>query len=178
MENKKVIFLVIFFTLFLPGCLTKLQQVILSPSIVEEALNYALTVDGFPYVLGGRGPNEFDCSGLIVWSYKQAYPEISFRVGRKKVSDIAMNDIWRYNTVPLLPTDMQSGDIVFITDSDTVMTHGGMFIEWVDETTFKFINASSYYGKVVIDTWSTSSVIRGQWFAGAGRLQTVRGCLL
>lgn len=35
------------------------------------ALQVALTRIGAPYVWGATGPNEFDCSGLVQWAYKQ-----------------------------------------------------------------------------------------------------------
>ena len=36
------------------------------------AVNAALSKQGSPYVYGATGPNSFDCSGLVQWSYKQA----------------------------------------------------------------------------------------------------------
>ncbi|MGV9793537.1 NlpC/P60 family protein [Gordonia sp. NPDC003422] len=36
------------------------------------AVQAALTRIGDPYVWGATGPNSFDCSGLMVWAYKQA----------------------------------------------------------------------------------------------------------
>lgn len=36
------------------------------------ASNAAETRIGDPYVYGASGPNAFDCSGLVFWSYKQA----------------------------------------------------------------------------------------------------------
>lgn len=171
--KTKAFLLTIVIMLLVAGCVNRLNQVTLTPDIALTALSYAISVEGKPYVLGGRGPDNFDCSGLIVWAYKQAKPDISFRVGNEEVPDVAMNNIWRYNTVPLLPDDMKPGDIVFITDSETKITHGGMFIEWVDDSTFRFINASSYYGTVKVDEWPIIGTVRGQWFAGAGRLQTV-----
>ena len=35
------------------------------------ALQVALTRIGAPYVWGATGPNQFDCSGLVQWAYKQ-----------------------------------------------------------------------------------------------------------
>jgi cell wall-associated NlpC family hydrolase len=35
------------------------------------ALNAALTQRGKPYVWGAAGPSAFDCSGLVVWAFKQ-----------------------------------------------------------------------------------------------------------
>jgi cell wall-associated NlpC family hydrolase len=36
-----------------------------------QALRFALTRVGDPYVWGAAGPNSFDCSGLVMWSYAQ-----------------------------------------------------------------------------------------------------------
>lgn len=38
----------------------------------QKALSYALGKIGSPYVWGAKGPNEFDCSGLVSWAYGQA----------------------------------------------------------------------------------------------------------
>jgi cell wall-associated NlpC family hydrolase len=40
-------------------------------SLERRALDIALTRRGDPYVFGAAGPNEFDCSGLVMWSYAQ-----------------------------------------------------------------------------------------------------------
>ena len=36
------------------------------------AVQAALTRIGDPYVWGGSGPGQFDCSGLVMWSFQQA----------------------------------------------------------------------------------------------------------
>ncbi|MHA6803497.1 C40 family peptidase [Salinifilum ghardaiensis] len=36
------------------------------------AVNAALGKQGSPYVWGAKGPDQFDCSGLVQWSYEQA----------------------------------------------------------------------------------------------------------
>lgn len=41
-----------------------------SPALV--AVQAAITRIGDPYVWGATGPDQFDCSGLMVWAYKQA----------------------------------------------------------------------------------------------------------
>lgn len=40
-------------------------------SVGVQALRKALTRRGDPYVWGGAGPNDFDCSGLVMWAYAQ-----------------------------------------------------------------------------------------------------------
>ena len=40
-------------------------------SLERRALDIALTRRGDPYVFGAAGPYEFDCSGLVMWSYAQ-----------------------------------------------------------------------------------------------------------
>ncbi len=43
----------------------------LTPGSGSSALQAGMTRIGDPYVWGATGPNEFDCSGLVVWAYKQ-----------------------------------------------------------------------------------------------------------
>ncbi len=40
-------------------------------SVGVQALRYALTRIGDPYVWGAAGPGAFDCSGLVMWAYAQ-----------------------------------------------------------------------------------------------------------
>ncbi|MFC5182129.1 C40 family peptidase [Actinomadura harenae] len=40
--------------------------------LAQKALKYAATKKGKPYVYGAAGPNAFDCSGLVQWSYRKA----------------------------------------------------------------------------------------------------------
>lgn len=139
-----------------------------------DALEEALGVTGAPYVWGARGPDEFDCSGLITWAYKKAVGgNAIFRVGNKQTTDATMSDLWKYNIEPLPPQLMRPGDIVFITSDSNMITHGGLFIGWVDDNEFEFVNASSYHGQVAVDTWPVNGTKREQWFVGAGRLKVV-----
>ena len=41
-------------------------------TVGELALDAALSKVGAPYVYGAAGPDAFDCSGLVQWSYRQA----------------------------------------------------------------------------------------------------------
>ncbi len=40
-------------------------------TVGAEALRYAMTRRGDPYVWGAAGPGDFDCSGLVMWAYAQ-----------------------------------------------------------------------------------------------------------
>ncbi|MDQ2789230.1 MAG: C40 family peptidase [Actinomycetota bacterium] len=64
-----------------------------------RAVRAALTRQGAPYIWGAEGPNTFDCSGLMMWAYRQAgvnLPRVSFdqvRVGIPVVSGLLPGDL-------------------------------------------------------------------------------------
>lgn len=182
MKNlKPALKLITVFYLFiavLPGCsLRKNNRVftaVLSDEVAERALAYALDKVGCPYVWGGQGPDEFDCSGLVIWAYTEAYPRLQLlNQCQEVVNDVTADELWRYNVLHILPGEMRKGDLVFITNTTEKITHVGLFIRWVDEDTFEFVNASSFFMKVADDTWPLQGIKREQWFVGAGRMKTV-----
>lgn len=61
----------------------------------ELALDAALSKVGAPYVYGAAGPNAFDCSGLVQWSYRQAGVELPRTSGAQLASGtpVSMNDL-------------------------------------------------------------------------------------
>lgn len=70
----------------------------------SEVVSYALSRIGCPYVWGGSGPNEFDCSGLVSWAYAQAgyylphYSESMYSMATQRVpvSEARPGDVlWR-----------------------------------------------------------------------------------
>lgn len=129
-----------------------------------------------PYVWAGRGPDQFDCSGLITWVYKEAVGQDNiFTVNGQVTTDATIAQLYHDDSTVLGPDQVKPGDIVYITDGSTDVTHGGLFIRWITDTTFRFIDASSYYGKVVVDTWSTTTSIRSQQFVAFGRLRLLGG---
>jgi hypothetical protein len=172
MKKQTRLFLILLLILLITSC-SGTNQTFLPSSKAEQALEIAIDQTGKPYEWGGRGPNKFDCSGLITWSYKQAVgQEEIFRIGEEIRDDATMSDLYDYN-VKLLPlSEIRPGDIVFITDEEREVTHGGLFIEWVtEEEEFKFINASSYHEEVAVDTWPVEGTKRDQWVIGAGRFK-------
>lgn len=70
-------------------------------SLGELALDAALSKVGAPYVYGAAGPNAFDCSGLVQWSYRQAGRELP-RTSGEQLSAGA----------PVSFDDLQPGDLV------------------------------------------------------------------
>ncbi len=66
------------------------------------AVRAALSRLGRPYVWGATGPNRFDCSGLVQWSYAQA----GVQLGRTTYQQI--ND-----GIPVLRSQVRPGDLVF-----------------------------------------------------------------
>ncbi|MFE2143290.1 NlpC/P60 family protein [Streptomyces sp. NPDC059456] len=55
-----------------PGALPDLGAAVPSSGRAAAAVMAARSAVGRPYVWGSTGPSGFDCSGLMVWSYRQA----------------------------------------------------------------------------------------------------------
>ena len=167
-----VILSIIAIIFFITSCSKNIYQVNVSDEIAKSALETAMEKIDYPYEWGGRGPDEFDCSGLITWSYKQTVGKNNiFRVGNSITNDATMDDLYTWNVTLLSFENIKEGDLIFITNEKNKVTHGGLFIKWIDKDTFQFINASSYYEKVVIDEWPIDEIKREQWFVGAGRFK-------
>jgi peptidoglycan DL-endopeptidase CwlO len=71
-------------------------------TIGAEALRYALGKRGDPYVWGGAGPNDFDCSGLVMWAYAQVGISLPHFTGSQ----------WNMG-VHVARSQLQPGDLVF-----------------------------------------------------------------
>ena len=83
-----------------------------SPALV--AVQAALSRVGDPYVWGATGPNQFDCSGLMVWAYRQAGK------GLPRSSQAQMSA-----GVPVSRDQLQPGDlIIYYPDAH----HVGMYV--------------------------------------------------
>ena len=84
------------------------QSVLWTPSTAgDQAVTYAFTQLGKPYIWGGNGPVGYDCSGLVLASWK--------RVGRTFAR--VANDQYRTVGVPVAMTDLEPGDLVFWGDN-------------------------------------------------------------
>jgi len=80
----------------------------------QQALDAALSQRGKPYEWGATGPSSYDCSGLMLWAYKQA----GITLPRSS------RDQSTYGT-PVARSQLQPGDLVFYY---TPVSHVGMYI--------------------------------------------------
>jgi peptidoglycan DL-endopeptidase CwlO len=83
-------------------------------SIGAQALRFALTRRGDPYVWGAAGPSSFDCSGLVLWAYAQVGISLPHFTG----------DQWNMG-VHVARADLQPGDLVFFYPD---IGHVGLYI--------------------------------------------------
>ncbi|MEV6098885.1 NlpC/P60 family protein [Nocardia sp. NPDC051981] len=74
----------------------------LVPGSGTSALAAGLTRVGDPYVWGATGPDQFDCSGLVQWAFRQVGKSVP-RTSQQQSS---------YGT-PVDEKDLQPGDVVF-----------------------------------------------------------------
>ncbi len=97
-----------------------LPKVAAPNGIAAAAIQAAATKIGRPYVWGATGPDSFDCSGLMMWSYAQAGVSIP-RTSRAQYAGLTK--------VPL--TELAPGDLVFYARNSTdpgSIYHVGMYI--------------------------------------------------
>ncbi|WP_233359048.1 C40 family peptidase [Thermomonospora amylolytica] len=126
-----------------PSALAKLPVV--GTGKAAQALRYAMSKLGKPYVWGAEGPNAFDCSGLTMWAYKQVGINLPHYTGSQ----------WNAGT-HISRSQLQPGDLVFF-HSD--LHHMGMYVG-----DGKFIHAPQTGDVVKI------SSLAGRPYAGAVRV--------
>jgi len=78
------------------------------------AVRAALGKLGRPYVWGATGPDRFDCSGLVQWAYAQAGVPLR-RTTYEQILD----------GVPVAPSRVRAGDLVFPHNGHVQMAIGG-----------------------------------------------------
>lgn len=79
-----------------------------------QALRYAMSKIGRPYVWGAAGPDTFDCSGLTMWAYKQVGINLPHYTGSQ----------WNAGT-HVSRSQLQPGDLVFFYSD---LHHMGMYV--------------------------------------------------
>jgi peptidoglycan DL-endopeptidase CwlO len=83
-------------------------------SVGVQALRFALTRRGDPYVWGGAGPDDFDCSGLVMWAYAQVGISLPHFTG----------DQWNSGQ-HISRSQLEPGDLVFFFPD---ISHVGMYV--------------------------------------------------
>ncbi|WP_030163719.1 C40 family peptidase [Spirillospora albida] len=95
-----------------PSQLAKLPVV--GTGKAAQALRFAMTKLGRPYVWGAEGPSTFDCSGLTMWAYKQVGISLPHYTGSQ----------WNAGT-HISRGQLQPGDLVFFYSD---LHHMGMYV--------------------------------------------------
>lgn len=116
---------------------------------IQSGLGIARAQLGDPYEYGAAGPDSFDCSGLVHYSFRQAgFSEIP------RTSD-AQADF----ATPIPREDMRPGDLMFFHDGGEVY-HVAIYVGWQDGERL-MIDAPQEGGRVQrIHPWSSS------WYPG------------
>jgi cell wall-associated NlpC family hydrolase len=83
-------------------------------SVGVQALRFALTRRGDPYVWGGAGPNDFDCSGLVMWAYGKVGISLPHFTG----------DQWNSGQ-HISRSQLEPGDLVFFFPD---ISHVGLYV--------------------------------------------------
>ena len=95
-----------------PSLLAKLP--VIGEGKAAQALRYAMSKLGRPYVWGASGPSTFDCSGLTMWAYKQVGINLPHYTGSQ----------WNAGA-HVSRSQLQPGDLVFFYAD---LHHMGMYI--------------------------------------------------
>ncbi|MEV6329863.1 C40 family peptidase [Streptomyces sp. NPDC051909] len=130
-------------TLLAPGAVPEAQA---ATSYAGKALNVAASKKGAPYKYGAAGPSRFDCSGLTLYSYKQAGKTLP-RTAQQQ-----------YNkTRHIAASSRQVGDLVFFHSRGSVY-HVGIYAGsnkiWHSPKTGSWVKLDKiwtskvYYGRV------------------------------
>jgi cell wall-associated NlpC family hydrolase len=108
-----------------------------SSSVGTSVVRYAMSRVGAPYMWGAAGPDAFDCSGLVVWSFAQvgiSLPHYSYDL-------MGMG-------VPVSYDELEPGDLVFFYGGSHVGIYvgGGQFIHAPHTGTVVQVNSLAGYG--------------------------------
>lgn len=116
----------------------------------NEIMALAAPFEGRPYVFGGRRPPDFDCSGLVEWSYGQVGINISGTAADQYNKTIAVD-----NPAP--------GDLVFFRDTYKAgISHVGIYVG--NNRMFNAGGTHLHYADLSKDYWV-------EHFAGFRRVQ-------
>lgn len=120
-----------------------------------EVVRAATTKLGAPYVLGAKGDDKFDCSGLVYWAINEVDPDLGSHFWC-----CAADQAHYCENMTVGETDLRPGDLVFWVNRKcsgcgrwNEVHHTGIYIGMG-----KVIEASSSKGRVVIrELWSSTN---------------------
>lgn len=84
----------------------------------NKVLTYATKFLGYPYVWGAKGPDKFDCSGLVQYVFKNS---VGIELPESTYGQVECGTTVAYE-------DMKPGDIVFMRESSRGPEHVGIYI--------------------------------------------------
>jgi peptidoglycan DL-endopeptidase CwlO len=73
-----------------------------SPDRADEAAGHALNMVGKPYKYGGASPGGFDCSGLVLYSFRQAGVFLPHNTNQQRSA-----------SRPIKVAELRRGDLLF-----------------------------------------------------------------
>ncbi|MEG2189131.1 MAG: peptidoglycan-binding protein, partial [Christensenella sp.] len=101
-----------------------------NPGSVEAFIDAAMAQVGKPYVLGGKGPDSFDCSGFVYYALQQSGNGIGYMTSGGWAGSGYASVSW---------DNMQRGDIVCVSGHVGIYLGGGSIVD-----------ASSGSGQIVV----------------------------
>lgn len=123
---------------------------------IDSIVDFALSKVGSSYKYGSAGPNTFDCSGLMYYSFQK----YGITLQRSSTSQYKMGK-------PIEKGQLQKGDLVFFTRGQN-LGHVGLVTEVDSVGNFKFVHASNQSnGILVSDSKNSGYTAR---YVGARRI--------
>ena len=135
--------------------ITKIEYV--NCAKIDSIVEMALSKKGCTYKYGSVGPNSFDCSGLMYYTFSQ----FGIRLLRSSKDQYTMG-------LPVKKEDIRRGDLVFFKRGKAVVGHVGMVFEVDTNGGYYFVHASTYNTGVRIDHSTREGY--ANTFVGARRL--------
>jgi murein DD-endopeptidase len=83
----------------------------------DQAAGYALTMLGKPYRYGGAAPSGFDCSGLVLYSYRQAGLALPHSTEKQRAGSRAVK-----------VAELRRGDLLFFNQEGKKYGHVGIYV--------------------------------------------------
>ena len=83
----------------------------------DQAATHAQRMVGKPYRFGGSSPAGFDCSGLVLYSYKQAGLSLPHNTDRQRTA-----------SRPVKVAELRRGDLLFFNQEGKKFGHVGIYV--------------------------------------------------